>query len=330
MSGELADWVPRLAGRRVLVVGDLVLDEYITGAPARVSREAPVLELDEQAREYRAGSAGSPAANVVALGSRATIVGVVGQDGAGERLADSLTELGIDCAGLVRLPGHATAIKTRILAQGFTGGLYGRQQVLRLNRVSPLGAEAAQACAERVAALAASHDAILLSDYRGGVVGEATIAAARASGRPLAVDSQGDLRRFRQADLVKVNQAEAQRALDSPEPLAHAEELRRALALGALVITLGGDGMALYADSGHEVVPAARVSQVFDVTGAGDTVIAVLTLGLIGGVPLSAAAALANAAAGLVVQRLGVATVASQELVEAVGDQERAVTRDAC
>ncbi len=330
MNAALADWVPRLAGQRVLVVGDLVLDEYITGIPARVSREAPVLELDEQAREYRAGSAGSPAANVVALGSRATIVGAIGQDAAGERLAASLTELGIDCAGLVRVPEHATAIKTRILAQGFTGGLYGRQQVLRLNRVAPLGESAERQCADRVAELAPDHDAILLSDYQGGVVAEATLAAARASGRLLTVDSQGDLRRFRGANLVKVNQAEAQRALGTDRPLDHAEALRRELGLGALVVTLGGDGMALFAEELCDVLPAANVSQVFDVTGAGDTVIAVLTLGLTGGVPLVAAAALANVAAGMVVQRLGVATVPSQELVKAVAGPPRAVTVDAC
>jgi D-glycero-beta-D-manno-heptose-7-phosphate kinase len=314
----LADWVPHLAGRRILVVGDLVLDEYLTGTPARVSREAPVLELDELEREYRAGSAGSPAANVVALGSAATIVGAIGCDGAGDRLAASLAELGIDCAGLVRTTAGPTATKTRILAQGYTGGLYGRQQVLRINRVAPLAADVEATCAARVADLAERHDAVLLSDYRGGVVGPRTIAAARAAGRPITVDSQGDLRRFRGADLVKVNHAEAQRAVGDDRPLAHADALRRELELGVLVVTLGGAGMALFSDDGHQLVPAARVSQVFDVTGAGDTVIAVLTLALVAGVPLAAAAALANAAAGLVVQRLGVATVTPDELVAAL------------
>jgi D-glycero-beta-D-manno-heptose-7-phosphate kinase len=321
LSRPLAAWVPRLAGRRVLVVGDLVLDEYLTGTPARVSREAPVLELDELEREYRAGSAGSPAANVVALGSSATIVGAIGCDPPGDRLAQSLAELGIDCAGLVRVPDYATATKTRVLAQGYTGGLYGRQQVLRLNRVRPLPPSSGELAAARVAELASQHDAVLLSDYRGGMVDEPTIAAARASGRPVAVDSQGDLRRFRGAHLVKVNQAEAQRALGTEQPLAHGEGLRRELGLAALVITLGGDGMALYEAGGQATVPAARVSQVFDVTGAGDTVIAVLTLALVAGVPLTSAAALANAAAGLVVQRLGVATVSPAELADALGGQ---------
>jgi rfaE bifunctional protein kinase chain/domain len=318
LSRRLADYVPLLAGRRVLVVGDLVLDEYLTGTPARVSREAPVLELDELEREYRAGSAGSPAANVVALGSSATIVGAIGGDLEGSRLATSLAEQGIDCAGLVRIEDGPTAIKTRILAQGYTGGLYGRQQVLRINRVGSLVTDLGARCAERIADLAKQYDAILLSDYRGGVVEERTIAAARAGGRPIAVDSQGDLRRFRGADLVKVNQAEAQRAVGDDQPLAHGETLRRELETKALVITLGGDGMALFSADGYELVPAARISQVFDITGAGDTVIAVLTLALVASVPLGAAAALANAAAGLVVQRLGVATVTPDELTAAV------------
>lgn len=317
----LADLVPALAGHRVLVVGDLVLDDYLTGRPARVSREAPVLELDELEREYRVGSAGSPAANVVALGSHASIVGAVGRDLEGDRLETSLAEFGISCAGLVRLPSVATATKTRILAQGFTGGLHGRQQVLRINRVRPLPVAVPGACAERVAALAPRHDAILLSDYRGGVVSEAAIAAARASGRPIAVDSQGDLRRFHGVDLVKINHAEAQAAAGSENPIQHGERLRQELRLRFLVITLGGEGMALFADGWQEVVPAARISQVFDVTGAGDTVIAVLTLGLVAGLPLRAAAALGNAAAGLVVRRLGVATVTPRELAEALRGQ---------
>ena len=145
----------RLAGHRVLVVGDLVLDEYVTGRPARVSREAPVLILDVVEREERAGSAASPAANVIALGSHATVVGVVGCDPAGARLEDALRRLGVDDRGLVRWPDAVTPTKTRILAQGFTGGLYGRQQVLRLDNTSQLPVLAAAACAERVSQLAA-------------------------------------------------------------------------------------------------------------------------------------------------------------------------------
>src|SRR6185503_10007991 len=118
---SVADEVRQLAGRRILVVGDLVLDEYVTGRPARVSREAPVLILEFTEQEERAGSAASPAANVVALGSHASVIGVLGCDGPGERVLAGLDQLGIDRQGLVRWPGATTATKTRILAEGFTG-----------------------------------------------------------------------------------------------------------------------------------------------------------------------------------------------------------------
>ncbi|HEY0580641.1 MAG TPA: PfkB family carbohydrate kinase, partial [Chloroflexota bacterium] len=268
--------VGRLAGRRVLVVGDLVLDEYVTGRPARVSREAPVLILDVFERLDRAGSAASPAANVIALGSQATVVGAIGCDEPGARIEIDLAERRVDTAGLVRWPQAVTATKTRILAQGFTGGLHGRQQVLRLDRATMLPPEAARACTEAVARLAPDFDAVLLSDYRGGVIDEATIAAARASGRPIAVDSQGDLRRFRGVDLLKVNQAEAQAALGNDDVRGGGEALRRELEATALVITLGADGMLVFdgrAEPDHGA--AVQATQVFDVTGAGDTVIAV-------------------------------------------------------
>jgi D-glycero-beta-D-manno-heptose-7-phosphate kinase len=313
-QADLQD-VRRLAGHRVLVVGDLVLDEYVTGRPARVSREAPVLILDVVEREERAGSAASPAANVIALGSRATVIGVVGCDPAGARLEADLRQVGVDDRGLVRWPDALTPTKTRILAQGFTGGLYGRQQVLRLDNTSQLPTAAAAACTERLSELAPDFDAILLSDYRGGVVGDALIAAARNTDRPIAVDSQGDLRRFDSVDLLKINQAEAHAALGHEDVHAGGEGLRRELHARLLVITLGADGMLVFDGSdepGH--IPAVHASEVFDVTGAGDTVIAVLTLGLIGGLPVRRAARLASAAASVVVRRLGVAVATPQEI----------------
>jgi rfaE bifunctional protein kinase chain/domain len=315
------DDVRKLAGRRVLVVGDLVLDEYITGRMTRISREAPVPIVEVVEREDRAGSAASPAANVIALGSDASIVGAVGCDAAGGRLEAKLRLLGLDDRGLVRLPDVATSTKTRILAEGYTGGLHGRQQVMRLDAAVTLPPQAAAACAEGVARLASDFDAVLLSDYRGGVVSQASIDAARASGRPIAVDSQGDLRRFTSLDLIKINQAEAQAALGTTDIRAGGEQLRHELDARVLVVTLGGDGMLVFDGQSAEPerVPAVRVSQVFDVTGAGDTVIAVLTLGLIAGLSTRRSAALASAAASVVVRRLGVATVSPDELVDALG-----------
>jgi rfaE bifunctional protein kinase chain/domain len=319
-AGADLDDVRRLANRRVLVVGDLVLDEYVTGRMTRISREAPVPILEVAEREDRAGSAASPAANVIALGSHAGIVGVVGCDPAGARLEANLRHVGIDDQGLVRWPEATTSTKTRVLAHGYTGGLHGRQQVMRLDRTTRLSARAIEACAECVARLAPASDAVLLSDYRGGVVSEPTIAAARASGRPITVDSQGDLRRFASVNLVKVNQAEAQAALNDGDLYGGGKRLRRELGSDVLVITLGADGMLVFDGQAEpELVPAVRATEVFDVTGAGDTVIAVLTLGLVAGLDPRRAARLASAAASVVVRRLGVATATPEEILEALG-----------
>jgi len=315
------DDVRRLAGRQVLVVGDLVLDEYVTGRMTRISREAPVPIVEVFDKEDRAGSAASPAANVIALGSKASVVGVVGCDPAGARLEQQLRQRGIDDRGLLRWPSARTSTKTRILAQGFTGGLHGRQQVMRLDDCSPVPAEASRACAECVSRLASEFDAVLLSDYRGGVIDEASITAARASGRPIAVDSQGDLRRFHSVNLLKINQAEARAALGRQDMRAGGAELRRELRIDLLVITLGADGMLVFDGHGEPaLVPAVRATEVFDVTGAGDTVIGVLTLGLIAGLNPRRTAQLASAAASVVVRRLGVAVATPAELIEALGN----------
>ncbi len=318
LADDLAD-VHKLAGRRVLVVGDLVLDEYITGRMTRISREAPVPIVEVVEREDRAGSAASPAANIIGLGSYASVVGAVGCDPAGERLEARLQDLGVDRLGLVRSAEVSTSTKTRILAEGFTGGLHGRQQVMRLDDTSRLPATVVAACAECVGRHAHEFDAVLLSDYRGGVVSDASIGAARATGRPIAVDSQGDLRRFRSVDLIKINQAEAQAALGSSDVFGDGEALRHELNVGVLVVTLGADGMLVFErGAGVQRVPAVHVSQVFDVTGAGDTVIAVLTLGLIAGLGTRRSAELASAAASVVVRRLGVAVATPAEIVQAL------------
>lgn len=318
---DLRQAVARLAGHRVLVVGDLVLDEYVTGRATRISREAPVPILERIDLEDRAGSAASPAANIIALGSQATVVGAIGCDPEGSRLEAALQRLGLHDLerGLLRLPELPTSTKTRVLAQGFTGGLHGRQQVLRIDRTSVLPAAGMESVAERVAQLAPEYDAVLLSDYRGGVVSDALLAAL--AGCRLTVDSQGDVRRFRGVDILKINQAEAQAAVGTADLAAGGLALQRELGVAQLVITLGAEGMLVFeADADQPLrVPAVHVSEVFDVTGAGDTVIAVLTLGLVGGLSAKRAAQLASAAASVVVRRLGVATASPDELIAALG-----------
>jgi rfaE bifunctional protein kinase chain/domain len=247
------------------------------------------------------------------------VVGVVGRDPSGQGVEHDLRQHGVADGGLVRSRDALTSTKTRYLAQGYTGGLHGRQQVFRFDRTQPVPPADARTCAESVARLAPDFDAVLLSDYRGGVVCEATIAAACASGRPISVDSQGDLRRFRGFDLIKINQAEAQVALGSDDVLGRGDALRHELDARALVITLGSDGMLVFQDQARPVhVDAVRSTEVFDVTGAGDTVIAVLTLGLIAGISMQRAAELASAAASVVVRRLGVAVASPDEIVTAL------------
>src|ERR1051326_1365923 len=217
----------------------------------RISREAPVPIVEVVEREDRAGSAASPAANIIGLGSFASVVGALGCDAAGTRLEARLRDVGVDDRGLVRAPEFATSVKTRLLAIGYTGGLHGLQQVMRLDDGSHLPPGSVAACAEAVARLAPEFDAVLLSDSRGGVVSQACIDAARASGKPIAVDSQGDLRRFQRLDLIKVNQAEAQAALGSSDIQSRGASLREELEVGVLVVTLGADGMLVFDEIGR-------------------------------------------------------------------------------
>lgn len=319
--------IGRFAGRRILVVGDVVLDEYLIGRATRLSREAPVPVLELVERDWRLGAAANPAANVAALGGRAVLVGVVGSDAAGERLRAQLDAAGVDAAGLVTAVDRTTAIKTRILA---THASAHPQQVARIDDLPPVALSEAPTAAlrEQIAALLPTCDAVLVSNYRGGVVTPDLLAliveVARDRGVPTCVDSQGDLLQFRGFTLVKSNQPDAEAALGAA--LRSADDFQQAgsrlvreLGASHAVITRGAEGMSVIdAGGGHTQLLPANRTEVWDVTGAGDTVIAVLALGLAAGTRVLDAAALANAAAGLVVRRVGVATVSPDELLAAL------------
>lgn len=319
--------VPALAGRRVVVVGDVFLDQYLVGRPTRLSREAPVPVLELTGTFCRAGGAANPAVNVRALGSAAHLVGVVGDDAARETLVEELGKAGLGAEGLVARGGARTATKTRLLAEDGPA----RQHVARLDALAPPPDEPTGREIERMlrAAVGAPTDALLLSNYQSGVVNAATIALARELGRArgllTTVDSQGDLAALAGLDLVKCNLAEAEaavhRALGTENEVEQAgRELLEQLGARYVVITRGGDGISAF-ERGRSAIhrPAANRTEVFDVTGAGDTVIAVLTLALAAGATLAEATDLANLAAGLVVRRLGVATVSPEELLGAIG-----------
>ena len=309
----LAECIPQLAGKKVLVIGDVMLDEYITGTATRMSREAPVPVLEFESRRYIAGGAANPAANIVALGSQAIQVGVVGADEAGQRLRGILQAGGIH-SGVITCAGRPTTVKTRILAQM---GLRFPQQIARIDTLTraPIDAETEAQISEFVLGQIGAVDALLLSHYHGGLLTPALVGRLRrlcaANDVLLTADVQGDFEIFAGLDVIKCNADDARRALNrhlrsDAEFRQGALDLHERLGIRrATIITRGGQG-ATWAEGGKaDQCPAPRVSDVFDTVGAGDTAIATITLGLAGGLSARDAVGLANIASGIVVRHLG-------------------------
>lgn len=322
---ELQDIIPSFSGRRILVIGDLCLDEYIVGKARRLSREAPVPVLEFQEQFTLPGAAANPALNIQALGGQAIMVGVVGGDQPGRVLRRQLEEKGIDCGGVIESSSRCTTVKTRVVAEA---SLVFPQQVVRVDRQdqAAMNGGLIGQLTSFIKDAAPAADAILLSDYKGGVVcPEVVLAAARlASGKAITVDSQGNLFKFKGFTLVKSNLHEAEAVLgrtlpDEASVKRAGRSLVKRLDAVAVLITRGGEGMSLFQrDGSHLHVPAANRSEVFDVTGAGDTVIAVATLALCAGASMPQAVTLANHAAGLVVRKLGNATTTQEELSRSI------------
>jgi len=327
----LISCLDQFAGLKVLVVGDVVLDRYIVGRAARLSREAPVpiVEFD---REFNLpGAAANPANNVQSLGGKALIVGIVGDDLAGKTLREQLEAAGIDTRGLIIDASRPTTTKTRVLAEDTTRI---SQQVVRIDHVDRRAIDRAtlSKTVDYIDSVVDAVDAVLVSDYKNGMMGRTLVQVclekAKQHRRIVTADSQGDLHKFKGFTLVKCNQQEAETALGSAlrteaKFARAAERLLKGLHAEHIVITRGGDGMSVANPAGYAHIPVANRSEVFDVTGAGDTVIAVLTLGLAAGASLFDAAHLSNFAAGLVVRRLGNATTSRQELADFILEWER-------
>jgi rfaE bifunctional protein kinase chain/domain len=324
---HLAPVLASLHGRRIVVVGDVVLDEYLIGRATRLSREAPVPVLELVERRWSPGAGANAAANVAALGGSPVMIGVAGTDATGQRLRAELARAGIDGSGLVESSDRTTAIKTRIMA---THAAAHPQQVARIDELpsSELSADLERQVIAQILAQVPTAEAVLVSNYRGGVVTRAVMSAAvetaSAHAIPTCVDTQGDLLGFKGYTLVKSNQPDAEAALgerlssDSAFQQAGAELVRKLVA-HHVVITRGADGMSVVGSDGrHTHLAPTNRTEVWDVTGAGDTVIAVLALGLAARVDPILAAELANAAAGLIVRRIGVATVSQAELLAAL------------
>jgi D-beta-D-heptose 7-phosphate kinase/D-beta-D-heptose 1-phosphate adenosyltransferase len=327
---SLVPLASRLSGRRIAVVGDVMLDHFLFGRVDRISPEAPVPVVRFDRDEYRLGGASNVARNVASLGGRVTLIGITGADEAGDRLAHEVEAAGFDAAGLVRDTSRPTTRKVRVVTAR-------NQQVARIDYEQDAEAAGAvlQQLLQRVTAASRSAEAIILSDYRKGVVAPAVIehavSAARTAGVPLLVDPKVPrAERYRGASLLTPNHHEAE--LMAQIPIRTPDDARRAATIihersdASVLITWGEHGMWMLDTTQspfEEAHLAASTREVADVTGAGDTVVAVLALGLAAEARLIEAAHLANVAAGLVVARFGPATVSSAELAAAAGPAER-------
>jgi rfaE bifunctional protein kinase chain/domain len=316
--------------RRIAVIGDLIADEFIYGRVARVSREAPVLILQYDSTEILPGGAGNAANNAAALGARTQIVALTGRDEPGRRLQASLRR--VDRRGLFAPAGYSTPVKTRILA----GGVHtAKQQIVRIDRVvsTDYDAKSRRAFARAALKAAGQCDAVLMSDYGTGLVTPELASAlrkrlarrARHQPVPVLIDSRYDLIRYRGLTACTPNESEVEHILgvrigDNPRALERAgRELLKRTRMSAVLITRGSRGMAVFEPGRPTIhVPIYGSDEVADVTGAGDTVIATMTLAMAAGGSFVDAARLANYAAGLVVMKRGTATVSEAELRQAI------------
>jgi rfaE bifunctional protein kinase chain/domain len=332
-AARLESIVDAFRGRRVLVLADLVADEFVYGRVERISREAPVLILRHDATDVRLGGGANAVHNIHTLGAAPVPFGVLGHDEHGRRLRALLREKGIPTANVVGDASHVTPVKSRILA----GRAHStKQQIVRLDRYAPLAPRsAARRAVERaLRSFRGQVDGVLVSDYGCGLLDARLVRAAVAFARrrrvPVTVDSRFALLRFRGMTAVTPNEPEVEEALgvtighDRGRLEAAGRTLLERLRCKAVLVTRGSDGMALFEPRRAPLhIPIHGTDEVADVTGAGDTVIATFTLALAAGAAPAEAARLANFAGGIVVMKHATATVSADELRAAVRGDER-------
>jgi rfaE bifunctional protein kinase chain/domain len=308
------------SGCRVLLLGDLVLDRFIYGTTRRISREAPIPVVQYGGESAAPGGAANAAANLASLGAQVSVAGLLGDDSAGQTLLGCLTGLGVRTDLIRGASDRPTTVKTRVFAGG-AGTV--RQQVLRLDR-EPHGvpdAADSQALASAVGAVAADYDVLVLSDYGYGAVDPAL--AGRLTGLPVVVDSRMQLRQFRGAHTLKPNLSELEQLVgrdldDEVEIAAAAETLRSTADAGAVLVTLGREGMLLVEATGVRKVPVFGDDEIADVTGAGDSVLAAFALALGRGHDRFDAARIATVAGAVAVNHHGTHAVRIAELRQAL------------
>jgi D-beta-D-heptose 7-phosphate kinase/D-beta-D-heptose 1-phosphate adenosyltransferase len=307
--------IPDFSSTRVVVAGDVMLDRYLFGSTGRISPEAPVPVVHVQETDDRPGGAANVAVNLAALGVTTSLVGVVGKDSAAAALESIMGQRGIEC-GFARAEDRPTITKTRVQSRG--------QQLIRLDE-EKAAAMPGDAMLDSLCGAIDGAGAVVLSDYGKGALADVAsmIAACRDAGVPVLVDPKGtDFAKYRGASLITPNQSEFEAVAgksESDEDLVErARSMMVDLDLDALLITRSEKGMLLVETGAEPLFLSTQAREVFDVTGAGDTVIATLAAALASGQGLAAAAALANVAAGLVVRKIGVATVSPGEISAAL------------
>ena len=327
MSENLTQLIDAFPSKKIMVIGDMVADVYLEGKISRISREAPVLILEHAGEAVVPGGAANAVHNAAALGGQVYAAGIIGADHAGEELCRIVTSKKVNTAGLICDPGRSTITKTRIMAGGQATV---RQQVVRIDQESKaeLSPEIEQKLLDYIETHIPHMDAVVISDYGSMTISpavrEQAIAACNRAGIVSMVDSRYNIMAYKGIRLVKQNESEAAAAIglntltNGQLPQA-AEVMLKALQADGILITQGPDGMTFFNKNGTSThIPVANISEVYDVTGAGDTVVATMMLAIAAGAGYLAAAALANIAAGVVVRKHGTATATPAELKAAI------------
>ncbi len=314
--------ISRFENCRILVIGDLMLDEYVWGDVERISPEAPVPVLAVTHEEYTLGGAGNVVNNLAVLGAKVSVCGVIGTGPDGKRVREKLSDLGADLGGVVEESQRPTTRKTRIIA--------GSQQMIRIDRETrrDISEDTQIRILGYIRDRIADTDAVLISDYSKGLLGkhfiQQVIAIAKAHNKPVIADPKGlDFAKYAGVTVLTPNKKEAALAsgtdIRSEEMLiAAGNKLLQNAGIENLLLTCGKDGMVLFEPDRTPLKIAAQAKQVFDVSGAGDTVVSVLGLAMASGLSLRESAEIANAAAGIVVGKVGTATVSKEELASAL------------
>ena len=319
---ELLPFISKFPDARIMVIGDLMVDEYIWGNVSRISPEAPVPVVSVTSESLRLGGAGNVVNNIHTLGGKVLLTGVVGNDDMGRKVTHDLRKMGLDTKGIIVEPERVTTVKTRIIAQ--------HQQVVRYDReiTRPIQPENIQKILSLLEAGIHELDAVLVSDYGKGVICEPLMERVRSltqgAGKILAVDPKvKNFPFFRDVSIITPNHFEAAEAagrwiLSEEDLLAVGRTLLMRLQAKSVLITRGEKGMTLFQDNGEVTHIPTMAKEVYDVTGAGDTVISVLTLAMASGATAKQAAILSNIAAGIVVGEVGTATIRTSELDDAI------------